>query len=215
MISNDLFSPTESHGFPPKKRLNHLDPSENQTWQARKWVEPPFPGDFLAAVVSHGCYVISEHVWLQLSWLGFLGIYTGIELYITMPNRDLRLCGYNRKLFLGHPPPGIPTGTRTLGKLLYFVWSPPWHLYILLLANLLAFYLTYFLAFDLAFYLAYLLAFYLAYLLADVLAYLLADVLAYLLAYVLAYLLAFHLAFYLANILALYLAYLLAFHLAF
>ena len=59
-------------------------------------------------------------------------------------------------------------------KLLYFVWSPPWHLYILLLANLLAFYLTYFLAFDLAFYLAYLLAFYLAYLLADVLAYLLA-----------------------------------------
>ena len=42
---------------------------------------------------------------------------------------------------------------------LYFVWSPPWHLYILLLANLLAFYLTYLLAF----YLAYLLAFYLAY----------------------------------------------------
>ena len=47
-------------------------------------------------------------------------------------------------------------------KLLYFVWSPPWHLYILFLANLLAFYLTYLLAF----YLAYLLAFYLAYLLA-------------------------------------------------
>ena len=43
-------------------------------------------------------------------------------------------------------------------KLLYFVWSPPWHLYIFLLANLLAFYLTYLLAF----YLAYLLAFYLA-----------------------------------------------------
>ena len=39
----------------------------------------------------------------------------------------------------------------------YFVWSPPWHLYILLLANLLAFYLKYFLAF----YLAYLLAYYL------------------------------------------------------
>ena len=104
-------------------------------------------------------------------------------------------------------------------KLLYFVWSPPWHLYILLLANLLAFYLTYFLAFDLAFYLAYLLAFYLAYLLADVLAYLLADVLAYLLAYllayVLAYLLAFHLAFYLAYLLAYYLANLLAFYLAY
>ena len=104
-------------------------------------------------------------------------------------------------------------------KILYFVWSPPWHLYILLLANLLAFYLTYFLAFDLAFYLAYLLAFYLAYLLADVLAYLLAYVLAYLLAYllayVLAYLLAFHLAFYLAYLLAYYLANLLAFHLAF
>ena len=47
-------------------------------------------------------------------------------------------------------------------KILYFVWSPPCHLYMLLLANLLAFYLTYLLAF----YLAYLLAFYLAYLLA-------------------------------------------------
>ena len=89
----------------------------------------------------------------------------------------------------------------------YFVWSPPWHLYILLLANLLAFYLT----FYLAFYLAYLLAFYLAYLLAFYLAYLLAFYLAYLLACYLANLLAF----YLANILALYLAYLLAFYLAF
>ena len=67
------------------------------------------------------------------------------------------------------------------------MWSPPWHLYILLLANLLIFYLIYFLAFDLAFYLADFLAFYLAYLLADVLAYLLADVLVYLLAYLLAY----------------------------
>ena len=66
-------------------------------------------------------------------------------------------------------------GSQQFSKLFYFVWSPPWHLYILLLANLLAFYLTYFLAFNLAFYLAYLLAFYLAYLLADVLAYLLAD----------------------------------------
>ena len=48
-------------------------------------------------------------------------------------------------------------------KILYFVWSPPWHLYIFLLANLLAFYLTYLLAF----YLAYLLAYVLAYLLAN------------------------------------------------
>ena len=46
-------------------------------------------------------------------------------------------------------------------QLLYFVWSPQWHLYILYLANLLAFYLTYLLAFYLAFYLAYLLAYYL------------------------------------------------------
>ena len=44
-------------------------------------------------------------------------------------------------------------------KILYSVWSPPWHLYIFLLANLLAFYLTYLLAFYLAFYLAYLLAY--------------------------------------------------------
>ena len=46
-------------------------------------------------------------------------------------------------------------------KILYFVWSPPWHLDILLLENLLAFYLTYLLAVYLAFYLAYLLAYYL------------------------------------------------------
>ena len=95
-------------------------------------------------------------------------------------------------------------------KLLYFELSPPWHLYVLLLANLLAFYLTYLLAF----YLAYLLAFYLAYLLAFYLAYLLQYVLAYLLALYLAYLLTFYLAYVLANILALYLAYLLAFYLA-
>ena len=54
-------------------------------------------------------------------------------------------------------------------KILYLELSPPRHLYVLLLANLLAFYLTYLLAF----YLAYLLAFYLAYLLAFYLAYLL------------------------------------------
>ena len=96
-------------------------------------------------------------------------------------------------------------------KLLYFESSPPWHLYVLLLANLLAFYLTYLLAFDLA----YLRAFYLAYLLAYVLAYLLAFYLAFYLAHLLAYHLANLLAFYLANILALYLAYLLAFYLTF
>ena len=108
-------------------------------------------------------------------------------------------------------------------KILYSVWSPPWHLYIFLLANLLAFYLTYLLAFYLAFYLAYLLAYVLAYLLAFYLTYLLAFYLAYLLAYVLAYLLAFYLAyllaFYLANLLAFclafYLTYLLAFYLAY
>ena len=96
-------------------------------------------------------------------------------------------------------------------KLLYFDWSPPWHLYILLLTNLLAVYLSYLLAFDLAFYLAYLLTFYLAF----YLAYLLTFYLAYLLAYLLAFYLANLLAFYLANILALYLAYLLAFYLTF
>ena len=88
---------------------------------------------------------------------------------------------------------------------------PPWHLYILLLANPLAFYLTYFLTFDLA----YLLAFYLAYLLADVLAYLLAFHLAFYLAYLLVFYLTFYLAFYLAYLLAFYLAYLLTFRLAY
>ena len=81
-------------------------------------------------------------------------------------------------------PAQYPKGTKPRmprelnSKLLYFELSPPWHLYVLLLANLLAFYLTYLLAF----YLAYLLAFYPAYLLA----YLLAFYLAYLLQYVLA-----------------------------
>ena len=42
-------------------------------------------------------------------------------------------------------------------QLLYFEWSPPWHLYVLLLTNLLAFYLAYLLAFYLAYLLAYLL----------------------------------------------------------
>ena len=102
---------------------------------------------------------------------------------------------------------------------------------LLLLANLLAFYLTYlrafYLGYLLAFYLAYLLAFYRAYLLQYVLAYLLAFYLAFYLAYLLAFYLTFLLAFdltfylanllafYLANILALYLAYLLAFYLTF
>ena len=96
-------------------------------------------------------------------------------------------------------------------KILYFVWSPPWHLYLLLLANLLTFYLAHLLAF----YLTYLLAFYLANLLAFYLAYLLAFYLAFYLAYLLAYLLTSYLAFYLANLLAFYLANILALYLAY
>ena len=64
------------------------------------------------------------------------------------------------------------------GKINYLTSSYPHHdIYVLLLANLLAFYLTYLLAF----YLAYLLAFYLANILAFYLAYLLQYILAYLL----------------------------------
>ena len=47
-------------------------------------------------------------------------------------------------------------------QLLYFELSPPWHPYVLLLANLLAFYLTYLLAFYLAYRLAFYLTCYLA-----------------------------------------------------
>ena len=96
-------------------------------------------------------------------------------------------------------------------KLLHFELSPPWHLYVLLLAYLLAFYLAYLLQYVLA----YLLALYLAYLLAFYLTFYLAYLLAFYLAYLLAFYLAYLLAFYLANILALYLAYLLAFFLTF
>ena len=112
-------------------------------------------------------------------------------------------------------------------KILYFELSPPWHLYVWLLAYLLAFYLpyllqyvlAYLLALYLAYLLAYLLTFYLAFYLANLLAYVLANILALNLAYHLTFYLAFYLAnilaFYLANIMALYLAYLLAFYLAY
>ena len=110
----------------------------------------------------------------------------------------------------GAPWAGTWPAGSCMQKKLYVELSPPWHLYVLLLANLLAFYLTYLLAF----YLAYLLAFYLAYLLAFYLAYLLQYVLAYLLTFYLANILAYLLAFYLTFYLAFYLAYLLAFYLA-
>ena len=93
----------------------------------------------------------------------------------------------------------------------------------LLLANLLAFYLTYLLAFYLAYLLAFYVAFYLAYLLgyllpsylANLLASYLANILTYLLAFYLTFCLAYLLAFYLAYFLAYVLAYLLAFYLAY
>ena len=89
------------------------------------------------------------------------------------------------------------------------MWSPPWHLYIFLLANLLAFYLTYLLAF----YLAYLMAFYLAYLLAYLLTFYLTYLLTFFLAYLLTFCLAYLLTFCLTFFLAFYLAYLLTFYL--
>ena len=96
-------------------------------------------------------------------------------------------------------------------KLLYFAWSPPWHLYIFLLANILAFYLTYLLAFYLAYLLAYVLAYLLAFYLANLLAFYLAYLLAFYLTLYLAYLQTFFLAFYLAYLLTFYLTYLLTF----
>ena len=96
-------------------------------------------------------------------------------------------------------------------KLLYFAWSPPWHLYIFLPANILAFYLTYLLAFYLAYLLAYVLAYLLAFNLANLLAFYLAYLLAFYLTLYLAYLQTFFLAFYLAYLLTFYLTYLLTF----
>ena len=138
----------------------------------------------------------------------------------------------------------IPKSGWNINKItLLRVIPTPWHLYILLLANLLAFYLTYLLAFYLAYLLANLLAFYLTYLLAFYLAYLLAFYLAYLLAYYLlkssgilsgkhsgtlsgissgilsdilsGIYLAYLVAFYLAYLLTFYLAYLMALYLAY
>ena len=65
-------------------------------------------------------------------------------------------------LFSGYDHLSLSGTTKIIQNYFTSCDPPPWHLYILLLANLLAFYLTYLLAF----YLAYLLAFYLAYLLA-------------------------------------------------
>ena len=70
----------------------------------------------------------------------------------TIPTKSIPKLPTVSQLFLV-----IITILLVVKKLLYFVWSPPWHFCILLLANLLAFYLTYLLAF----YLAYLLAYYL------------------------------------------------------
>ena len=126
-------------------------------------------------------------------------------------------------------------------KLLYFEWSPPWHLYVLLLTNLLshgyqplplqASHCVLFLVCDVASRSAasllnvtwrHRLQFRLqnkhakmAYLLTSCLAFYLAYLLAFYLAFYLAYLLTSYLPFYLAYLLTLYLAYLLAFYLAY
>ena len=69
--------------------------------------------------------------------------------FILMVYHSTSMCNYDYLCIHNHIYARI-----CLKKILYFELSPPWHLYILLLANLLAFYLTYLLAF----YLAYLLA---------------------------------------------------------
>ena len=96
-------------------------------------------------------------------------------------------------------------------RILYFVWSPPWHFKMYIWTYILASYLTYVLAFYLAVYLTYILTFYLAFYLAFYLTY----ILAFYLTYILAFYLTFYLAFYLAYILAFYLTYILTFYLAF
>ena len=177
---------------------------------------------------------IHIHIVLSIIYIQYVYTYTHLPLVINQLRKRFgvhKICGhfilYNLfksrlkidfRFLVVTIPGNISHSPNRLGrhleKLLYFELSPPWHLYVLLLANLLAFYLTYLLAFYLAyllaFYLAYLLAFYLAYLLQYVLAYLLAlylaCLLAYLLTFYLANILANLLAFYLANILALYLA---------
>ena len=153
-------------------------------------------------------YIDSKHQpWrvsvTDMGWLIHRSIFQGWKVWVqpigTM-NPSVVLIGTSRKLLLGFNrdyqnhedigPHGLvcwdsPTlriefqlWTLDFQKLLHFEWSPPWHLYIFLLANLLAFYLAYLLAFYLAFYLAYLLAYVLAYLLAFYLANLLAFYLA-------------------------------------
>ena len=128
----------------------------------------------------------------------------------------------------------------TFWKLLYFEWSPPWHLSICYWQIFLhsiwhifwhsirhsiwhIFWHIFWYIFWHVFWhsiwhlladvLAYLLAFYLAFYLAYLLAYYLANLLGFYLAYLVAVYLISYLAFYLAYLLAFYLAYLLAFYL--
>ena len=91
----------------------------------------------------------------------YVNVYQRVRYNKTVP---FKYWVSNRNRKTKHDKTSLITSLKTLDttqKKHYFELSPPWHLYVLLLANLLAFYLTYLLAF----YLAYLLALYLAYLL--------------------------------------------------
>ena len=150
----------------------------------------------------------------HLSWfLSCISVLKRLRLFCNLL-RDLQL----------NPLPAAKSDDATTSFFLCLFWFgknillrviPTMTFIDLLLANLLAFYLTYLLAFDLALYLANLLAFYLTYLLAFDLALYLANLLAFSLAYLLAFYLAYHLAFSLAYLLAFFLAYLMAFYLAY
>ena len=131
-----------------------------------------------------------------------------------------------RRRSLCPPWSGLCNWKFDIRKLLYFVWSPPWHdrTYIwTYLETILTFYLTCILTFYLAFFPAFYLALYLTFYLAFYLVFFLHSIwhciwhfyLAFYLAFYLTYIQTFYLTFYLAFYLAFYLTYILPFYLAF
>ena len=134
-------------------------------WVSARWPQPKADGCRkqlgMLQITSH---MAQEYIALKICIYFFVYIYAikvvVVEKCIIFWNTHIHM--YMYAYFQTHKTNSIQIKNVIYWKLLYFVWSPPWHLYILLQANLLAFYMAFYLAYLLAFYLAYLLAFYLA-----------------------------------------------------
>ena len=116
-------------------------------------VHPPVSGRELQWKPVHPGFITSLHICRVLKW--FCRLATGARLNAAYTCKHDVYYPSNTIDNAAICNPSFNLAEKKYGeKLLYFVWSPPWHFYMFLLANLLAFYLTYLLASYLAFYLA-------------------------------------------------------------